>query len=136
MTQESFDFEVHDKKCCAKCGQSKSTSDFYKHPDNKDGMFSFCKTCHSHRENLKIRLRSGFSSLKPDHCECCGQTSVKLDLDHCHETEMFRGFICRSCNKTLGLNGDSYETIKDSELDSNYLDYMKQANHRMGKVYK
>ena len=136
MTQESFNFEVNDKKCCAKCGEAKSTSNFYKHPETKDGLFAVCKTCHVARENLKKRLKSGFASLKTEHCECCGLVDSNIQLDHCHDTGMFRGFICRSCNLTLGLNGDTYSSITSSELEGIYITYMKQANHRMGKLIK
>ena len=71
---------------------------------------------------------------KPESCECCGANDVKLDLDHCHETGMFRGFICRSCNKTIGIKGDSYKTLKKLESDQIYLDYLRLANYRMGKI--
>ena len=133
MTQYSFDFVAQDKKSCAKCSETKGLSDFYKHPYTKDGLFSVCKICYSNRENLKNRLKAGFMSLKTTHCECCGIVDPNIQLDHCHETGNFRGFICRSCNKTLGVNGDTYDSILSSDLDVIYIDYMKQANKRMGK---
>lgn len=136
MIQVDFDFIKTVDKCCLTCKETKGLDNFYKKPSNKDRRFNVCKDCYSHRENLKNRLKSGFASLKTDHCECCYQTSVKLDLDHCHDTGMFRGFICRPCNKTLAVNGDNYKGVKDSDLGLKYLKYMKQANHRMGKVCK
>lgn len=40
---------------------------------------------------------------------CC--TVTKLDYDHCHETGLHRGWICRRCNLALGLLGDSFERV-------------------------
>ena len=121
-------------KTCNTCNEEKVFTEFYKHPNMKDGYFNVCKGCYSSRENVKNRLKIGFATLKPDHCECCGSLDVKLQLDHCHETNMFRGFICRSCNKTIGNYGDTYESLKELDADQMYLDYLRLANYRMGKV--
>jgi hypothetical protein len=121
-------------KSCIKCNEEKDFTEFYKSPTMADGYYNVCKICYSSRENLKSRLKVGFAPLKTDYCECCGLFDVKVDLDHCHDTGMFRGFICRSCNKTLGWNGDTYQSVKDAGVDQMYLDYLRLANYRMGKV--
>lgn len=36
---------MKDTKRCAKCQQSKSTSEFYKDKTRKDGLHCYCKTC-------------------------------------------------------------------------------------------
>ena len=135
--QDSFEFIDETIQECNRCNETKSVTDFYKHPEMASGRFSVCKACYTSRENLKVRLKKGYNSLMTDHCECCGQTDVKLQLDHCHETEKFRGFICRSCNQTLGHNGDTYASIKKADwLDEIYLSYMRIANYRMGELLK
>ena len=135
--QDSFEFIDETIQECNRCNETKSVTDFYKHPEMASGRFSVCKACYTSRENLKVRLKKGYNSLMTDHCECCGQTDVKLQLDHCHETEKFRGFICRSCNMTLGRNGDNYASIKEADwLDEIYLNYMRIANYRMGELLK
>jgi hypothetical protein len=50
---------------------------------------------------------------EPTHCECCGRKSGRrgLHLDHCHETKVFRGWLCGNCNTGIGLLGDSLETL-------------------------
>lgn len=39
-------------------------------------------------------------------CQLCGST-VKLCLDHDHETGTIRGVLCSSCNTGMGMLGDS-----------------------------
>jgi hypothetical protein len=51
-------------------------------------------------------------------CEICrdqfvrGKTNAKsMCVDHCHTAEVFRGFICNSCNIALGKFQDSPDTL-------------------------
>ncbi|NBP03241.1 MAG: hypothetical protein EBU90_24715 [Proteobacteria bacterium] len=48
---------------------------------------------------------------KPKLCECCKKTPIKWCLDHDHETNKFRGWICERCNTGLGKLGDNIEGI-------------------------
>lgn len=50
----------------------------------------------------------------PALCECCGQSPGKtaMCLDHCHETGLFRGWLCRRCNAGLGSLGDNATGVK------------------------
>ena len=41
-----------------------------------------------------------------DRCAVCGQKPATLVRDHCHWSNLFRGFICRSCNTREGITGD------------------------------
>jgi len=40
--------------------------------------------------------------MKPDHCMLCENPSDVLEVDHCHITGQFRGWICKNCNTGLG----------------------------------
>jgi hypothetical protein len=44
----------------------------------------------------------------PALCECCGRPPGKraLNLDHCHRTGKFRGWLCDNCNTAIGKLGD------------------------------
>jgi len=42
----------------------------------------------------------------------CGEESNKLNLDHCHETNTFRGWLCYNCNVGLGKLKDSIEMLE------------------------
>lgn len=49
----------------------------------------------------------------PIVCECCGRAPGKkaLSLDHCHETGVFRGWLCGKCNTGIGSLGDTLDAI-------------------------
>lgn len=40
-------------------------------------------------------------------CTCCGRSNVTLCLDHCHTQGVVRSFICHTCNRVIGLGGES-----------------------------
>jgi hypothetical protein len=47
---------------------------------------------------------------EPRECEACGLTQAEaLHCDHDHSTGKFRGWLCRGCNRALGLLGESQE---------------------------
>lgn len=59
---------------------------------------------------------------EPTNCECCGATQSRaLHLDHCHETGIFRGWLCARCNLGLGKLGDSLDGLQRA------IDYLKRA---------
>lgn len=48
----------------------------------------------------------------PDNCECCDRPASeerheRLQLDHCHDTGAFRGWLCDRCNRGVGCLGDN-----------------------------
>lgn len=57
-------------------------------------------------------------------CEICGVAELseehrtRLCMDHCHTTGRFRGWLCHSCNRGLGLFKDDLERITKA---ANYL---------------
>jgi Recombination endonuclease VII len=58
----------------------------------------------------------------PSVCEICAKPStnkrhrVPVVLDHCHRTNRFRGWLCDSCNKILGLVKDNPDTLRAMAL--------------------
>lgn len=48
-----------------------------------------------------------------DSCEICGKSflKVKKNLDHCHETGVYRGALCLDCNTSLGKLGDNLDLV-------------------------
>ena len=100
-----------------------------------DGHDHRCKSCQSDQMKVIRCLREGFASLRVPYCECCGisEDETQIMMDHDHDTNHFRGFVCKSCNRRLGLLGDTFESIMESDCDKMYKDYIKQARLRSGK---
>lgn len=48
---------------------------------------------------------------KPEACEACGKVA-QMCLDHCHQTNKFRGWLCHNCNLGIGSLGDNSIKIK------------------------
>jgi len=48
-------------------------------------------------------------------CDICGTTEdvtgKAMAVDHCHETNTFRGFLCHTCNTGLGWFGESADRL-------------------------
>ena len=40
-------------------------------------------------------------------CECCGEVPLYWVEDYDHETNVFRGWICESCDSGIKLLGDN-----------------------------
>jgi hypothetical protein len=51
-------------------------------------------------------------------CAICGQHKAVLDVDHCHETNAFRGLLCHRCNWAIGILGDDADILQQA---ANYL---------------
>ncbi|NDC73096.1 MAG: hypothetical protein EBZ62_06525 [Sphingobacteriia bacterium] len=44
-------------------------------------------------------------------CECCKKNPIKWALDHDHDDDSFRGWLCDKCNTGIGKLGDNLEGI-------------------------
>jgi hypothetical protein len=83
-----------------------------------------------YREKNKTRVRAAqrrYAGLpiptrpEPTHCEVCKCIPDRrsLCLDHCHQANVFRGWLCNRCNRVLGLLND------DPDLLAALLNYLK-----------
>mgnify|MGYP003636613148 FL=1 len=72
-----------------------------------------CKVC-ERKESTILKDLHYTSPNKTEHCDCCGESfgSKDLNLDHCHDTLLFRGWLCGKCNSGISLLGDNLEGIK------------------------
>jgi len=62
---------------------------------------SRCITCD--RMNLrKWRGMTEIPTVEGISCELCS-TSGKMNADHDHQTNKFRGWLCKSCNLVVGI---------------------------------
>tara|TARA_R100001463_G_scaffold90466_2_gene145175 strand:+ start:364 stop:864 length:501 start_codon:yes stop_codon:yes gene_type:complete len=93
---------------CRVCGDLKHQADYFVHgtPDSfgRRKLKSLCSDCERHSTNVRDRLKR--ENNPPDEkCNLCGK-ECKTELDHCHKSETFRGWLCVQCNTGLGRFGD------------------------------
>jgi hypothetical protein len=49
---------------------------------------------------------------KPKRCELCNKKAKRIYFDHCHKTQIFRGWLCMRCNMVLGQVDDNRHLLK------------------------
>ena len=95
---------------CIKCGAFKPLEEFAVDKSRSGWRRSECKTCLRHAARVRNQLKKT-APPKPDNCELCGKEAPRLILDHCHETDTFRGWICDKCNTGLGSFYDNVASL-------------------------
>jgi len=108
-------------KQCTKCLQTKPVDQFGKHRQKPDGLYPHCKACVKTSTTTINTLRKENPIGNQTECMCCGETKP-LVLDHCYETNTFRGYICSDCNTAIGKLGDNYEGVKQALI------YLERTN--------
>ena len=114
-------------KTCLYCNVPKPHEDFPLHSHSKDGYDSRCTKCIRSHSALRRELRKT-APPKPIICECCGQPPKKWCLDHDHERNVFRGWLCDDCNTAIGALGDTYTGVL------NALQYIVAHEHKHGNI--
>tara|TARA_R110002020_G_scaffold474398_1_gene705582 strand:- start:51 stop:425 length:375 start_codon:yes stop_codon:yes gene_type:complete len=97
-------------KICRLCGQSKHESQFSNN-GRKVAKENRCKDCRRSGMTILRDLKKT-APPKPKNCECCGEETERICLDHCHKTLKFRGWLCELCNRGIGQLGDNIEGLK------------------------
>ena len=75
------------------CGYFYPWTDFYKLAHGRNGRHSHCKSCNHFHRTWRYDYCRDHKALK--QCEGCGNATY-LEVDHCHETNRFRRWLCRS----------------------------------------
>jgi len=119
---------------CSVCGVLKENSEFtfYKDRLTANGYRLMtntnCICCQKIRSKERTAIKKKFKNIKPPEfetpCDCCGKPVYRnWQLDHCHDTGEFRGWLCKQCNTGLGNLGD---TLKSLKLAVEYLERSKE----------
>ena len=99
-------------RTCKKCGELKPLLDF---PINntlpsKVLRKHTCNQCRGHQSKIRKRLHK-LHKKESNVCAICNRNST-LVLDHNHNTDQFRGWLCNDCNNALGKFGDDVEMLQ------------------------
>ena len=96
-------------KQCVYCQEIKPLSAYPKHRGHKDRLDTRCRDCIREQSRLRRQILKT-APPKPEICDLCGKKPAhnkKIVIDHCHETNTFRGWLCDPCNVGLGNLGDN-----------------------------
>ena len=110
-------------KVCIKCKEELPISKFAKR-GKENYPRTECMSCAKKIQSVINKLKQITPKPKSDHlcpiCKCDekeakgrgGTKSTAWALDHDHITETFRGWLCHSCNRSVGNFGDDIERLK------------------------
>ena len=85
-------------------------------------MSNVCKPCKIDLAKMRYNLSKQHPGPQSGaQCQSCGRVDM-LHLDHCHNTEKNRGWVCKNCNVGFGHLGDSIEGLERA------LRYLRRAS--------
>lgn len=108
---------------CSVCGIVKDNScfSFYNDRLTNNGYRLMtntnCTDCSKIRSKERSAIKKKFNHLTAppfgNPCECCGKPVTRnWQLDHCHDTGEFRGWLCKQCNTGMGNLGDTLQSLR------------------------
>ncbi len=107
---------------CINCNTRQPPDQFFHMPSGE--IKRKCRTCARNQSLLIKELKSANPYPSSDYsCPICdrgmddiskhGQTRLQnWVLDHCHDTETFRGWLCHHCNVGLGAFSDNLNRLR------------------------
>jgi hypothetical protein len=125
--EELFDLPepvFEDGIMCKNCGTVQPVEQFQQMASGE--IKRKCRSCARNQSKLIKALREIYPY--PGDGYCCpicyrpleeiaqhGQTRLQnWVLDHCHDTETFRGWLCHHCNVGLGAFNDNLQRVKNA----------------------
>lgn len=128
-----FPDEIVKTKFCKKCNKDLPLSSFGK-ASGGNYLYSECRDCSKRlsKERKIIRQNNPLADAENHSCPICERTheqakgtgGAKLKnawvADHDHDTKKFRGYICHTCNRGLGIFQDSTKMLE------NAINYLKE----------
>ncbi len=120
MSQQQF-------KTCKTCKKEKPIEEFAPNQYGKNNRIlrrPVCRTCYAEKIKAEPKLKAAFLLLNPRPkigeefvCPICLKSFIRehrndVVLDHSHVDGAIRGWLCSSCNTSLGKFDDDPETLK------------------------
>ena len=114
---------LDEMKRCALCGILKHDSLFHRANGATYARYE-CAECKNDANRLRAKMRKVNKPPGKDYtCPIClgteevvkgrgGKNNAPWCCDHDHETKLFRGYLCHSCNRALGSFKDNVENMK------------------------
>ena len=119
---DAFVPEITDGIQCNNCGEYQPVEQFQRMPSGE--IKRKCRTCARSQSQLVSKLKQENPYPNADYtCPICERHLDELSaknqtrlqtwvLDHCHDTETFRGWLCFNCNSGLGQFKDNLNRLK------------------------
>ena len=113
--------EPVDGRVCSKCGIKKPNEE-YSYCSGANYFRPECKQCNRELTKVRKELKQKYGQPPEDYrCPLCGLATCDVEgkggsagawvLDHCHDTNTFRGWLCHMCNRALGCFGDDIDRL-------------------------
>ena len=114
-------------KTCKPCDITKAYTEFAKNQASIKGEVlrrPVCKKCYSKKKPINSKERRIYESNHPGPkigekftCPICQKNIIRkfsndVNLDHSHIDGKIRGWLCSSCNTSIGKFGEDVETLK------------------------
>jgi len=130
FNEEKISELCEDGLVCIKCDIRQPITNFQQMSYTKTGDAEIKRTCRScqtgHRQVIAaLRKKNVYPQEASYKCPICTRTIDEVNkygqkllgtwvLDHCHDTNTFRGYICKHCNDGLGGFRDDLTTVKNA----------------------
>ena len=125
IDEQTFQLDLFDEnyKLCNKCNRNLPISNF-NFASGGNYLRPECKQCNNDLRKIRNELREKHGMPDDNYvCPICLGTKEEVSgqggnknspwvLDHCHETESFRGWLCHKCNRSLGGFNDDKEYLR------------------------
>ncbi|KFM19761.1 Endonuclease VII protein [Marine Group I thaumarchaeote SCGC AAA799-P11] len=114
-------------KWCRECKQEKLGTEFAKNQVGKNNRVvrrPVCKECYAKKKTIDPKLRREYVKDNPAPkigekftCPICQKTKTRehnneICLDHNHKTGKIRGWICGSCNSSIGKFNEDISVLE------------------------
>ena len=102
------------RRKCKKCGKKYVLTDFPINNTLASGILRkhTCKYCRAHQSKVRAKLHREHKKPENIVCPICENYTDSPVLDHCHKTDIFRGWLCNDCNNALGKFKDDVAMLK------------------------
>ena len=121
-------------KVCSKCNEYLPLSAFSP-CSGGNYLRAECRSCNTKMSAIRKKLKQEYGVPKKGYvCPICNLGEEKVlrsgtatsntpwVIDHCHDTETFRGWLCHKCNRALGGFDDNLQTLnRAKEYVENHL---------------